>query len=364
MKFEKPRHWVSVEELKPEYWADEAVQTRHSQEFYDKPIETLEKIETLDRAGVSRRDFLTVMGASMAMASFACARRPVNKIIPYVVQPQEMTPGNPLYFSSTCRECANACGLLVKTREGRPIKLEGNESHPVNQGSLCAQGQASILNLYDPDRLKQPMKGSKEGQKSSANWAEVDALVVAALKEAKKVRIISLPESSESSRRAIKEFMSAFSDAKWIEVDPSGMDEVAEGQIESYGTRVVPEYAFDRAEMVVSFGADFLGTWGNPVENAQKWSKMRKLSQAKDALSKLVVFESNMSNTGASSDERFPILPGSEVAVALAVAQEMIVNQKKGKFAGNADVASFLSGSLEDWSAKAGSLDGEKIKKD
>ncbi|MBU6154409.1 MAG: Fe-S-cluster-containing hydrogenase [Bdellovibrionales bacterium] len=362
-KFEKPRHWVGVEELKPEYWTDEAIQTRNAQEFYDKPIETLEKLEAMDRAGVSRRDFLTVMGASMAMASFACARRPVNKIIPYVVQPQEMTPGNPLYFSSTCRECANACGLIVKTREGRPIKLEGNDAHPVNGGSVCAQGQASVLNLYDPDRLKKPMKGSKGGSKSSVNWAEADSLVVAALKAAKKVRIVSLPESGESSRRAIKEFMSSFADAKWIEADPSGLDEVAEGQNESYGTRVVPEFAFDRAEMVVSIGADFLGTWGNPVGNAQKWSKMRKLAHAKDALSKLVVFESNMSITGASSDERFPILPGSEVAVGLAIAHEMIVVQKKGKFAGNIDVSSYLSGSLEEWSAKAGSLDGEKVKK-
>ncbi|NBU72989.1 MAG: molybdopterin oxidoreductase, partial [Bacteroidetes bacterium] len=182
-KFEKPRYWMSPEELTPAYWADESIQTRNSQEFFDKPIETLEKIEAMDKTGVTRRDFLTVMGASMAMASFACARRPVNKIIPYVVQPQEMTPGNPLYFASTCRECAKSCGLLVKTREGRPIKLEGNEEHPVNNGRLCAQGQASVLNLYDPERLKQPMKGAKGGEKSSTNWADVDSLVVAALKE-------------------------------------------------------------------------------------------------------------------------------------------------------------------------------------
>jgi molybdopterin-containing oxidoreductase family iron-sulfur binding subunit len=362
-KFEKPRYWMSPEELTPSYWSDEAQQSRNAQEFYDKPIETLEKIESLDRSGVSRRDFLTVMGASMAMASFACARRPVNKIIPYVVQPQELTPGNPLYFASTCRECAKSCGLLVKTREGRPIKLEGNEEHPVNRGKLCAQGQASVLNLYDPDRLKQPMKGSKGGEKSSANWAEVDALVVAALKEAKKVRIVSLPESGESARRAMKEFMAAFADSKWIEVDPLGQDDVADGQSESYATHVVPEYAFDRAEVVVSFGADFLGTWGNPVEHSQKWAKTRKLTQAKDALSKLVVFEANMSITGASSDERFPVLPGTEVAAAMALAHELIVVQKKGKFAGNADIAAYLSGSVEEWIGKAGGLDHAKIKK-
>ena len=361
--FEKPRYWLSPEELKASYWTDEAQQARNSQEFYDKPIETLEKIESLDKSGVTRRDFLTVMGASMAMASFACARRPVNKIIPYVVQPQELTPGNPLYFASTCRECAQSCGLLVKTREGRPIKLEGNEENPVNQGSLCARGQASVLNLYDPDRLKGPMKGSKDGSKSSANWAEVDSLVVQALKEAKKIRVVTLPESGESARRAMKEFLSFCLDSKWIEADPLSLDEVADGQSESYGTHVVPAYAFDQAEVVVSFGADFLGTWGNPVSNAQKWSKKRKLSQAKDGLSKLIVFESNMTNTGASSDERFAILPGSETAAALAVAHEMIVVQKRGKFAGNPEIASFLSGSVDEWIAKSGSLDAAKVKK-
>ena len=161
-KFEKPRYWKGPEELNASYWSDESVQTRNSQEFYDKPIETLEKIEAMDKTGVTRRDFLTVMGASMAMASFACARRPVNKRIPYVVQPQELTPGIPLHYAATCKECAQACGSLVKAREGRPVKLEGNESHPMNAGKLCARGQSSILNLYDPDRIRQPMKGSTE----------------------------------------------------------------------------------------------------------------------------------------------------------------------------------------------------------
>jgi MoCo/4Fe-4S cofactor protein with predicted Tat translocation signal len=363
-KLEKPRYWKSLEELNPAYWSNEEVQTRNGQEFFDKPIETLEKIEAMDKTGVSRRDFLTVMGASMAMASFACARRPVNKIIPYVVQPQELTPGVPLHYASTCKECAQACGLLVKTREGRPVKLEGNESHPVNAGKLCGRGQASILNLYDPDRLRQPMKGARGSSKSGANWAEVDALVVAALKEAKKVRIVSLPETSETTRRMMKEFMAAFVDAKWIEVDPSGMDEVADGQAESYGTRVLPEYAFEKADMVVSFGADFLGTFGNPVENSKRWAETRKLSGKKDdKLSKLVVFEANMSITGASADERFPVVPGNEVAAALALAHELIVVQKRGKFAATQEVTSLLSGSVEEWISKAGSLDRAKVKK-
>ncbi len=365
-EFEKPRHWVSTEELTPEYWANEEAQTRRGQEFYDKPIETLEKIEAMDKTGVNRRDFLTIMGASMAMASFACARRPVNKIIPYVVQPQELTPGVALNYASTCNECAKGCGLLVKTREGRPIKLEGNDLHPANKGALCARGQASILNLYDPERLKAPFKGSKGGSKAASNWAEVDALVVAALKEAKKIRVVSYPQSGDSTRRILKEFMGAFQESKWLEVDPIGMDDVAEGQVESYDSKVIPHYAFDQAEVVVSFSADFLGTWGNPVENNGLWSKKRKLEKTADTLSKLYVFEANMTITGASSDERFPIVPGSEIAAAMAVAHELIVTQKKGKFAGNPEVLALLTGAgsgHDDLLAKAGGLNQEKVKK-
>jgi molybdopterin-containing oxidoreductase family iron-sulfur binding subunit len=367
-KFEKPRHWVSMEELTPEYWNDTSIQERRSQEFYDKPIETLEKIESMDKSGVSRRDFLTIMGASMAMASFACARRPVNKIIPYVIQPQEMTPGVPLFYASTYKDGMNSYGIVVKTREGRPIKLEGNDLDPTTHGSLSAKGQASLLRLYDPERLKAPMKGTKEGGKSTTNWAEVDALVVAALKASKKIRILTLPENGESTRRMMKEFMSGIegsthADLKWIEVDPIGMYDVVDGQNESYGTSVVPNYAFDQADVVVSFGADFLGTWGNTIQNAAQWSKKRKLNKASDELSKLFVFESNMSITGASSDERFPIIPGTEVAAAFAVAHELIVVQKKGKFAGNADVQAMLAGKAEEWLSKAGALDVAKVKK-
>jgi len=363
-KFEKPRHWVSMEELSPDYWNNPVAQEKRSQEFLDKPIETLEMMEKLDSSGVSRRDFLTIMGASMAMASFACARRPVNKIIPYVVQPQEVTPGVPLFYASTYREGLNTYGLVVKTREGRPIKLEGNELDPFSKGALSAKAQASLLRLYDPERLKSPMKGTKTGSKSSTGWSDVDAAMVAALKVSKKIRILTLPQNGESTRRVMKDFMGGIqADVKWIEVDPIGMNDVIEGQNESYGNSVVPSYGFDQADVVVSFGADFLGTWGDSLGNASKWSKKRKLNKASDDLSKLFVFESNMSITGASSDERFAVIPGTEVAAAFAVAHELIVVQKKGKFAGNAEVVAMLDGKMEEMLAKAGGLDVAKVKK-
>lgn len=133
--------------------------------------------------------------------------------------------------------------------------------------------------------------------------------------------------------------MAAFSDSKWIEADSLTADDVFEGQSEAYGTRVFPAYSFDQADVVLSLGAD-LGTWGNTVENAVQWAKKRKLEKTNGTLSKVFVFEAGVSITGSSADERYGIVPGSEALVGLAIAQELIVNQKKTKFAGNADVIS------------------------
>src|SRR3954468_17269827 len=123
--FTPPRHWIGLEELDPAYWSDPKVQEKRGQEFFEKPVEWLKKTDKANTQGIARRDFLTVMGASMAMATLSCARRPVHKIIPYVIKPEEITPGVPTYYASTSKDCPCGCGLLVKTREGRPIKLEG-----------------------------------------------------------------------------------------------------------------------------------------------------------------------------------------------------------------------------------------------
>src|SRR3569832_213162 len=108
-EFAPPRHWIGLEELEASYWNDPQVQEKRGQEFYEKPVELIEKIDRMDKQGIARRDFLTIMGASMAMASFACARRPVNKIIPYVVKPEEVTPGVANFYATTCMECSNGC---------------------------------------------------------------------------------------------------------------------------------------------------------------------------------------------------------------------------------------------------------------
>src|SRR5438309_2013269 len=178
--FVPPRHWIGPEELEASYWSDPKVREKRGQEFYEKPVELIDQIDRVDQQGIARRDFLTIMGASMAMASFACARRPVHKIIPYVVKPEEATLGVANYYASTCQECSSNCGILVKTREARPIKIEGNPDHPVSKGKLCSRGQASVLGLYDVERMKAPVKKGSQ----PTTWADADRAITSRLKAA------------------------------------------------------------------------------------------------------------------------------------------------------------------------------------
>ncbi len=340
-----PRHWIGPEELDLSYWADETIREKRSQEFHDRPIETIAMIDKIDTKGVARREFLTLMGASMAMASFACARRPVHKIIPYVVKPEELTPGNANFYAST--DPTTGYGLLVKTREGRPIKLEGNSEHPLNRGALTARGQASLLDLYDTERLREAAIGDRQGNHKATSLPEVDAAVVAKLKaNVGKVRILTGPVLGDSTRKLIGEFNRSFG-AQHVEFDLLGLDDVVDGQVEAYGTSVLPAYRFDEADVIVSLGADFLGTWPFSLEASRQFMAKRKLNE-KDSkhskMSKLVTFEPTMTVTGANSDERFGVRPGDEARVGLALAYELIVNQKVTRYAGDLGIVSALAG--------------------
>ena len=348
-QFTPPRHWIGPEELEPSYWNDVHTQEKRAQEFFDKPIETISKIDQSDKSGLARREFLTLMGASMAMAGLSCARRPVHKIIPYVVQPEEITPGVANWYASTHPE--TGLGVLIKTREGRPIKLEGNPDHLLSRGALPGRVQASVLDLYDQDRLKEPLAHPRSGVgKTSGDWKQIDASILARLKKVGrgKMRILSRPMIGDSTRRLAGEFLSTFGSGaqSLVEYEPLNHDEVSKSQAECYGSSVFPQYDFTKAEFVLSLSSDFLGTGDASIQNAADWSKGRKLksknvSHAK--LSKLVCFESVFSVTGANADERFPIRPGDELKIALALAHELIVNQKKSRFTLDSRVVSALS---------------------
>lgn len=309
-------YWKSLEELAqtPEF------KENLGKEFLDTPIR-----EGYENDGVSRREFLKLMGASLVMASaVACTRRPVEKIVPYLNQPEEITPGKANWYTSTCGECSAGCGVLVKTREGRPIKLEGNKSHFMNDGGLCARGQASLLNLYDPDRLQSPVQKEGADWKGIA-WEEADRAVLQLLKEAKesgtKVRFLSDTVISPSVKNLFKEFQSGQGNADWVTFDPLSCEELIDAQRDCYGEAILPRYRFSRAEMVVSFGADFLDTWISPVEFTSGFARLRKIRNGK--MSRFVAFEASPTVTGTNADLHIPVKPGEEVKIALSLAYEI-----------------------------------------
>jgi molybdopterin-containing oxidoreductase family iron-sulfur binding subunit len=286
----------------------------------------------------SRREFLKLLGAGAAFAAAGCARKPVEKILPYVKAPEDLTPGNAVYFASTCGACPAACGLLVKTREGRPIKLEGNKSHPMSRGALCARGQASLLDLYDPDRLKGPAVVDRAtGKTRNASWSEIDRTAFQALTAARDgggaVVLLTGSIASPSTMALVHSFTAAFPAGEHVVYDAVSADAIARAQELSYGGRVVPHYRIDRADVLVTFGADPLGAFLSPVEFARAFSQRRRPESG--AMSRVIAIEPTLSLTGTNADRRISVRPDHLHAVAMAIAHELLVRNPRAPLSSN-----------------------------
>jgi molybdopterin-containing oxidoreductase family iron-sulfur binding subunit len=276
-------------------------------------------------AGLSRRDFLRAAGFVVAGTTLAgCQRAPVQPALPLLVQPEGSVPGRAAYYASTCGGCSAGCGLLAKVRDGRPIKLEGNPDHPLSRGGLCAVGQASLLGLYDSLRLQQPMR---DGQPTT--WEEVDRGVRAGLDAARGqggVRVLSGSLNGPTMRRQLQvflRFLGRFGDARHVVYDPLSSSAILDAHRQTHGSRVLPRYLFERAEVLVSFDADFLGTWIAPVEFAAGYRAGRTLTGSPPRCSFHVQFESRLSLTGCKADERVRIAPGEMGLLMTHLAQRL-----------------------------------------
>ncbi len=262
-----------------------------------------------------RRDFLKATGFTLGVAfATGCSRAPVQRAVPLLSQPAEMVPGRSLFYASTCAGCSAGCGLLAKVRDGRPIKLEGNPQHPVSRGGLCAAGQANILGLYDSQRLQHPLN---EGKRSS--WAEGDREIQAGLANIRgdrgAVRFLTGTITSPTTRATIQEFLKGFPDARQVVYDPLSNSALLDAHEQTHGLRVLPRFHFDKAEVIVSFDADLLGTWISPVEYTADYRAGRDLEAKR--VSYHVQFEPRMSVTGSKADRRFAVAPG-EMGLLLA----------------------------------------------
>jgi molybdopterin-containing oxidoreductase family iron-sulfur binding subunit len=263
----------------------------------------------------TRRDFLKLAGFALGGANLAgCQRAPVRYAVPYLTPPAGLIPGRSYDYASTCGGCSAGCGLLVKNRDGRPIKLEGNPDHPLSHGGLCAAGQASLLGLYDQQRLQHPLYNGQ-----GVEWAEADRAITRQLDEIKKqkgaVRFLTGPGLGPTGRGIIDRFLSAFADARHVVLDPRSCSAILEAHEKTHGTRLLPHYRLDKAEVIVSFDADFLGTWISPVEFTHAYMLGRRLDGPDPHLSFHVQFESLMTLTGSKADRRFAVAPEEMMGV-------------------------------------------------
>lgn len=260
--------------------------------------------------GFDRRSFLKLAGFAFAGTVMAGCERPVlEKAIPYLIKPEEITPGGAYWYASTCHGCAAGCGVLVKNRDGRPIKVEGNPVHPLSGGGLCVVGQATVLGVYDSQRLAGPVL-----KDSPASWGEVDRYIseqIIELRARKQgIRVLTGTITSPTLKRQIERFVGSFADGKHVMYDPLSCASILDAHGLTHGVRVLPRYLFEKASVIVSFGADFLGTWISPVEFTRGYVSGRRLDGASSRVSYHAQIESRFSLTGSKADKRYPVSPG------------------------------------------------------
>jgi len=268
-------------------------------------------------AKAPRRDFLKYLGFSTAAAALAASCKiPVRKAIPYANKPENLVPGVPKYYATTYVQDGDVIPVVAKVRDGRPIKIEGNELSSYTGGGTSARAQASVLDLYDMYRAKFPLHKVKDKFEEVPTFEQFDKLVGAAITAAGG-SIVLLTGTVVSP--TTKDIIAKFPNLKHVQYDAvsySGM--LLANEASGFG-RKIPTYDFGAAKVIVSLGADFLGTWLNAVENARGYSKGRKIDEKSPSMSKHYQFEGHLSMTGSNADERFSHRPSDTGAVAVAL---------------------------------------------
>ncbi|HET9276369.1 MAG TPA: molybdopterin-dependent oxidoreductase, partial [Gemmatimonadales bacterium] len=271
---------------------------------------------------MNRRRFLTVLGVTGAgtAAMSGCSTGRVEKLIPYLVQSEDQVPGTPTWYASTCTECPAGCGLHVKTREGRAIKLEGNPDHPLNAGALCAMGQAGLQGLYNPGRVKGPMV-RQGGTLQAAAWDDAIGRLAAQIGAAQG-RIAVISGAGPGTFDDLLAEWTAAAGGRLVRWQPFGREPERLANRRIFGRDELAHHDFAAAHHIVSFGADFLETWGSVVEQQRGFAVSHGFDGR--SMAKLVYVGPRMSLTGLNADEWHATRPGSEAALALAMAQVIL----------------------------------------
>ncbi len=318
------KYWKFFDELKNPQKTKKLKLTEFSKE-------TTSEFNVENLYGLSRRKFMALTAASLAFATTACKDyRDKGVIVPYNQKPENTLPGKANYYASTCTGCSNHCGLLIKTREGRPIKVDGNPEHPSNKGKICPIGQARILNLYHPERYK------KYFAKRNNVWQEIDFAAFfsdfvlalnSAQQQGKEIAIISKPIYSPSFARILEDFQKKYPTAKiytYEFLQPYPKDLAWEN---FYPGSEKFDYDLSQASLIVSFDSNFLATEGNFVQNIRSFVSNRNVNKL-DNFNKFYAFESDLTLTGANADHRIPIHPNLHIPLLSSIINEILVKHE------------------------------------
>lgn len=304
------KYWKGIDELKE---TPEFIKHRDQEFPNQQSVEEFLSDEKLAETSTGRRDFLKFLGFSVAAATLAACEAPVTKAVPYVMKPEDVTVGMPTWYASTFYDGVSYASILVKTREGRPIFIKGNKDFGFTKGGTNPQIIASVLGLYDSERLTYPMLGGKR-----STLSKVDAAIVADIKKAKRITFLTSSIISPSVNRAIETLKLSVEGKATVDVvtyDAVSYSAIREANMENFGEAIIPTYEFSKAKTIVSFGADFLSTWLLSNEYAVQYGQRRNPDG--EWMSKHFQFETVLSVTGSNADYRGMVKP-SEQAAALA----------------------------------------------
>ena len=314
MNNKENKYWLSLEDYKN----SPSVQESIKKEF-------LSSLPAPEEMSSSRRDFLQIMGAGLALAGTSCMRRPTEKLVPYVNRPVDIIPGEANYYASSYYDGSEGFSTLIKTREGRPIKIEGNESARLLNGpGLSPRACSYILSLYDPERLKGPRRNLFNDEKTnketvSSAFEKLDQAVVEDFKKGS-LALLTNRIPSPSAQKLFKVFRSVFK-AKHYVWEPLSREDLVSAQKQSYGQAIAPSYNISKAKFILALNCDFLGTYLSPTEFQRQFAKSRKPT---DQMSRLLVLESLMTLTGSNADERYRIEDKDNLTALMALTDQLI----------------------------------------
>ncbi|HSY79117.1 MAG TPA: molybdopterin-dependent oxidoreductase, partial [Verrucomicrobiae bacterium] len=283
---------------------------------------------------ISRRSFIKLAATAGAAAAIPGCEPAARKLIPYVVPDENIVPGVPSFFATTCNECPAGCGVVARIREGRVVKLEGNPADPIGQGALCARGQAALQGLYNPDRLAHPQVRGSDGALRTVSWDEAEQTLVDKLGAASKagkdrVAFFGAAQGPTFSE-IVHAFVAAHNSSRAIFYEAVSNEPARAAAKTLFGRRDLPMYRIDQAEVLISFGADFLETWQSPVELARQYSLFRAPQKRRGTLTigRATYVGPRLSLTASKCDEWIATAPGAQADVAWSVLNVLVKNGK------------------------------------